>query len=581
MAVLVVTAVVASIGPAAVAAGGSEPLHSTASASRTDTPTFSGDAWLTEVNYYRTASGLRPVTVDATWAAGLQAHLTYLADTPAGYLTGQYASAHIENPASPYYTTAGATEGASSDLIQGAVGETPVELIDDWLTAPLHAIGILRPDLRRVAFAYDPTTGDAGLDILSGLTYETAAPTQMLFPGTGSTTNLTTFGGEYPDPLTSCSWTAEGSVGLPLIAMLATAPAADLSASVSGPGGDESTQNGSLCVVDANTYHSTTPIYGPTGLSILQDTDAVLLIPRAPLSSGEYTANIDQSGKPPISWSFTVDAPPPAPPTVTTFSTTPPSTPTGSSPLGGIPMPVVGMAAAPGGNGYWIADAQGAVSAHGDAGFYGSMAGRPLNAPITHIVATADGGGYWLVAADGGTFAFGDAGFYGSMGGRPLNAPVVDIAPTKDGGGYWLVASDGGIFAFGDAHFSGSMGGQPLNRPVVGIAPDDVTGGYWEVATDGGIFAFGAPFYGSMGAQPLNSPVNGMEPTADDDGYRFVAGDGGIFAFGDAPFYGSMGGSRLNEPIVGMAGDPATDGYWLVAADGGVFSFDAPFFGAD
>jgi hypothetical protein len=54
-------------------------------------------------------------------------------------------------------------------------------------------------------------------------------------------------------------------------------------------------------------------------------------------------------------------------------------------------------------------------------------------------------------------FAFGDALFYGSMGGKPLNAPVVGIAATPDGRGYWEVASDGGIFAFGDAQYDGSV----------------------------------------------------------------------------------------------------------------------------
>ena len=44
---------------------------------------------------------------------------------------------------------------------------------------------------------------------------------------------------------------------------------------------------------------------------------------------------------------------------------------------------------------------------------------------------------------------FGDANFYGSMGGRPLNQPVVGMAATPTGDGYWLVAADGGIFAFG------------------------------------------------------------------------------------------------------------------------------------
>ena len=117
--------------------------------------------------------------------------------------------------------------------------------------------------------------------------------------------------------------------------------------------------------------------------------------------------------------------------------------------LGGLPCPVIGMAATPDGGGYLITDAAGGVAAHGPAASYGSLAGRALNAPIAHIVSTPDGKGYWLVAADGGTFSFGDAGIYGSMGGQHLNEPVVDMAPTADGRGYWLVASDGGIFAFG------------------------------------------------------------------------------------------------------------------------------------
>ena len=83
--------------------------------------------------------------------------------------------------------------------------------------------------------------------------------------------------------------------------------------------------------------------------------------------------------------------------------------------------------------------------------FYGSMGGKPLNKPIVGMAATPDGNGYWVVASDGGIFTFGDATFYGSMGGQPLNKPIVGMAATPDGAGYWVVASDGGIFAFGDA----------------------------------------------------------------------------------------------------------------------------------
>ncbi len=217
----------------------------------------------------------------------------------------------------------------------------------------------------------------------------------------------------------------------------------------------------------------------------------------------------------------------------------------------------------------------------GDAGFFGSMGGIALNGSVVGMAATPDGQGYWLGASDGGVFGFGDARFLGSMGGVRLNAPVVGIAPTPDGGGYWLASSDGGVFAFGDARFLGSMGGTRLNQAVVGIGCDRATGGYWLVAADGGVFGFGAPFFGSMGSQRLNSPVRGLAPNPSGGGYWLVASDGGVFAFGDSRFVGSMGGVPLNGSVVGMAATPDGQGYWLVAEDGGIFAFgNAPFLGS-
>jgi len=504
-------------------------------------------SWLDEINRYRSAAGLAAVTDNPTWDAGIANHLTYMADTPASYLTGQYQSLHTENPASPYFTASGAQEAARSDLFEGAVGYGPVQFIDGWLAAPFHAVGMLRPALQQVAFSDSSTTGDAGLDVIGGLTGSPSTNEPVLFPGPGMVTNLTSYAGnEVPNPLQTCGWSDGNTFGLPLIALLATAPQSGLTAVLTGPGVTESTNGGTLCVVDQHTFVSSDPVYGPAGQAILTGDHAVFMIPRRPLVGGTYTITINQPTAPTISWSFSV-----------------------------VPT-VVGMTATPDGMGYWLTDTNGDVSPYGDAQSYGSMSGTPLNAPISHIVSTPDGKGYWLVAADGGIFAFGDAQFYGSMGGKPLNAPVVDLAATPDGKGYWLVAADGGIFAFGDAQFYGSMGGSRLNQPVVGIASDSATGGYWLVASDGGIFAFGVPFYGSAGNLNLDQPVNGMTTTPDGKGYWFVAADGGIFAFGDAQFYGSMGGDPLAAPVVGMTTDRATGGYWLVASNGATFAFNAP-----
>jgi hypothetical protein len=224
--------------------------------------------------------------------------------------------------------------------------------------------------------------------------------------------------------------------------------------------------------------------------------------------------------------------------------------------------------------GYYLGEANGKVTAFGDADHFGDMSKGPLNAPILGLSTTHDGDGYWLIGGDGGIFGFGDAGFFGSMGGKPLNKPIFGMAGTPGDDGYWLVASDGGIFAFGKAPFKGSMGGTPLNKPVVGIASTPTGGGYWMVASDGGIFAFGdAKFFGSMGGTPLNQPIVGMAVTPTGKGYWLVAKDGGIFGFGDAGFFKSLAGQDLGAPIFGMVPSPTGLGYWLYGLDGQVYVF--------
>ena len=112
-------------------------------------------------------------------------------------------------------------------------------------------------------------------------------------------------------------------------------------------------------------------------------------------------------------------------------------------------------------------------------------------------------GGYWLAAADGGVFSFGDASFYGSMGGHPLNAPVVGMAATPDGRGYWLVGADGGVFSFGDAGFYGSLPGDRIVASAAGMLATADGGGYLVVTTGGRAVEFGdAPQFGDATSVP-------------------------------------------------------------------------------
>ena len=236
------------------------------------------------------------------------------------------------------------------------------------------------------------------------------------------------------------------------------------------------------------------------------------------------------------------------------------------------PLSFVGLASTPDNQGYWQATSDGQVLAFGDARWFGSMSGGPLNHPIVGIASTPSGNGYWLVASDGGIFSFGDAQFYGSTGAIALNRPIVGIASTSDGGGYDLVATDGGVFSFGDAKFLGSMGGTHINQPVVGMAADPSANGYWLVAADGGVFSFGGPFLGSTGSIHLNRPVVGIEAGVG-TGYRFVANDGGVFTFGTSGFFGSLGSMPPFHAAAAIAPTVADQGYTILDSAGGIYPF--------
>lgn len=287
--------------------------------------------WLQRVNDVRVAAGVPAVSETSSWSTGIQHHLTYLALTDPSLMTGQYASWHTENPASPYYTTDGQLEGSRSNLVRHA-SQTDTSAIDYWLGAPFHAIGMLRAGLSSTAFAQDSLW--AGMDVISGLSSGVRSATPILFPGPGSTDYLTKYsGGESPDPMETCRKAKSGAdysaPGLPIIAMLPAAPTTNLSATLTTPGGTALSSSGSeVCIVDENTYVSSDPVYGPSGQQILTSDHAVLIVPRTRLVAGTYAVRITQSKQADIAWSFLVDptAAPGSSPTTTAPTTTAPTT---------------------------------------------------------------------------------------------------------------------------------------------------------------------------------------------------------------------------------------------------------------
>jgi len=284
-----------------------------------ETASLSADAgWLETVNYYRTGSGLPAIAAEPAWIDGQVKHLAYLANTPLAFRVGEYANAHTENPASPWYTPEGDKAGRSSNI---GGGRSERQAIEGWMTAPFHSIGVMRPGLTRAAFAMS-SSGSAMLDVISGLTYPppTDAPSTVLFPGTGSVTSLTSFAGESPDPREGCAADWRSFVGLPMYAMLPTPPPPGTTAQLTRPDGTVVSAGNDLCVQTAASFNSSDTVYGATGKAILAGGNVVLVMSRKPLSRGPNSVVIQRPGESDVSWSFSVK-PPPTPGSVGAGST--------------------------------------------------------------------------------------------------------------------------------------------------------------------------------------------------------------------------------------------------------------------
>jgi hypothetical protein len=203
-----------------------------------------------------------------------------------------------------------------------------------------------------------------------------------------------------------------------------------------------------------------------------------------------------------------------------------------------------------------------------DTPFYGSKAGKHLPAPVVGIAADPETNGYWLVTAKGNIFNF-NAPFYGSTAGRRLPAPIVGITATATG--YVLVTAKGNVYNF-NTPFYGSTATRRLPAPIVGITVDPYTRGYWLTTAKGNVYNFGAPFYGSKATATLPAPIVGMSATR--TGYVLASAKGNVYNF-NTPFYGSA--FKDNAHVAGIAVDPNTPGgYWLIDTIGDFFSFGIP-----
>lgn len=260
--------------------------------------------WLETINYFRTATGLKPVVEDLKITTDAQAHADYLANTDPSFFTGQYVSRHTENPASPYYKGRGLFSNVAS-----SGDSNPVTFIYQWIQAPFHTIGLFREGLQSVGLgiAHNNTTGmfEAAIDVGQGLKSQPRTQ-NIFFPGNNSFINMDRFMGEFPDPREGCGADWKDFTGLPAFISLVNSPPPGMSATITEPSGRVFTSESDLCIVNKYNFKTSDTNYGPAGKSIIDQENLILLFVKDTLEAGKNLVALKVDGQPEYKWAFTV-----------------------------------------------------------------------------------------------------------------------------------------------------------------------------------------------------------------------------------------------------------------------------------
>ncbi len=262
--------------------------------------------WLNYANEFRALAGLPSLSENAGWSAGGVLH--------SRYMVKEDAITHDEANTSAWYTDEGDAAGRNGNVyVSSATGSSDEAAINYWMSAPFHGVSMIDPELSVTGFgSYREAIGTwqmgATVDVSRG---RGSLPAGISFPimypkDEGSLWLTQFYGNEWPDPLSSCSgYTAP--TGPAIILQLGTG---DVDPQVSGsrfsgPDGDLA-----HCVLDENSYVNAGDAYQQsTGRVILGLRDAVVILPRQPLTVGDrYEASISVNGST-YTWQFQVVSP--------------------------------------------------------------------------------------------------------------------------------------------------------------------------------------------------------------------------------------------------------------------------------
>jgi uncharacterized protein YkwD len=280
--------------------------------------TSTSSNWLTVLNGYRSRLKVPPVAEDPALSRGCLAHTKYLM-TNYGQMMAHGGSPgalfHQEDKSKRGYSPEGLKAAQASDVVyqprnKMTQDQLMAQAIEWWISGPFHRPELLSPELMQAGFGqYCEGVGcvsalniasDSALALPGGSPM--AEPIEV--PPDGATVKAPRFGGEWPDPVSSCPGYPPSAPAITLQLGLHV-PAKITDASLTQTTGAAAGTKVDTCAYDSDGYTNPDGGAQASGREVLKSFGEVVMMVRDPLASGDtYRVAMTVNGKP-YTWSFT------------------------------------------------------------------------------------------------------------------------------------------------------------------------------------------------------------------------------------------------------------------------------------
>lgn len=273
------------------------------------TPTIEavGTDWLQYLNLFRREAGLPLLLEDTLLSQDAAAHSRYMT------YTGELL--HSENSASPYFSRAGQSAAENGNIAAGTLSAAPFKwAFNYWMSAPFHATPILDPQLGTTGFAEYRDVGGvqpvtATMDVRRGLGATPGEVTfPVMYPRDGGLTWVLRYSlPEFPEALSTCPGYVQPT-GAPIILQIGDGSQVP---SVTATALYKDGEYLPHCRFDETTFTHPDAYRQRTARLILDQRDAIVIIPQQPLlPDSTYAVRVDVNGQT-YTWSFRTAAAPP------------------------------------------------------------------------------------------------------------------------------------------------------------------------------------------------------------------------------------------------------------------------------